>query len=220
MDSFLLLAVSGDSPQNLSIFDPVSPPAESIRTLSILGPGDQRVIFLIVEAYLFYSSSAFAGPHRPFDRAPAGVLQLAHRDRLDGRPCLIVFVLLLVTTRTLLEVNKHPPTPHSGDNTLFVTVVGRQWWWEYHYEYYNGEKLAFTTANELHVPAGEPDAPCPVRLTLKSADVCHSFWAPRLAGKTDLIPGRTNHMWFQTDKPGRTSGSAPSTAGPSTPACC
>ena len=44
--------------------------------------------------------------------------------------------------------------------------------------------------------------PRPVYLTLKSADVCHSFWVPRLAGKTDLIPGRTNYMWFQTDKPG------------------
>jgi cytochrome c oxidase subunit 2 len=41
-----------------------------------------------------------------------------------------------------------------------------------------------------------------VFLTLKSADVCHSFWVPRLAGKTDLIPGRTNSMWFQTDRPG------------------
>ena len=39
-------------------------------------------------------------------------------------------------------------------------------------------------------------------LTLKSADVCHSFWVPRLAGKTDLIPGRTNQMWFQTSQPG------------------
>ena len=44
--------------------------------------------------------------------------------------------------------------------------------------------------------------PRPVYLTLKSADVCHSFWVPRLAGKTDLIPGRTNHLWFQTDQQG------------------
>ena len=44
--------------------------------------------------------------------------------------------------------------------------------------------------------------PRPVYLTLESADVCHSFWVPRLAGKTDLIPGRTNHMWFQTPQQG------------------
>ena len=81
-------------------------------------------------------------------------------------------------------------------------MVGHQWWWEYIYDNYNGRKLGFITANELHMPAGEDGVPRPVYLTLKSADVCHSFWVPRLAGKTDLIPGRTNHMWFQTDAAG------------------
>ena len=117
-------------------------------------------------------------------------------------PALIVFVLVLVSARTLWEVNVPPPQPREGDNTLFVTVVGRQWWWEYTYDRYNGRELGFTTANELHIPAGEKGVPRPVYLTLKSADVCHSFWVPRLGGKTDLIPGRTNSMWFQTDKPG------------------
>ncbi len=46
-------------------------------------------------------------------------------------------------------------TERPGDGTLFVTVVGRQWWWEYRYESYNGRKLGFTTANELHIPASE-----------------------------------------------------------------
>src|SRR5437773_2290320 len=92
--------------------------------------------------------------------------------------------------------------PRQGDNTLFVTVVGRQWWWEYTYDHYNGRELGFTTANELHIPAGEEGVPRPVYLTLKSADVCHSFWVPRLAGKTDLIPGRVNSMWFRTDRAG------------------
>jgi len=58
------------------------------------------------------------------------------------------------------------------------------------------------TANELHIPASEDGVPRPVYLTLKSADVCHSFWVPRLAGKTDLIPGRDNAMWFQTGQTG------------------
>src|SRR4029077_16936342 len=80
--------------------------------------------------------------------------------------------------------------------------VGRQWWWEYTYDHYDGRRLGFTTANELHVPASEDGVPRPVFLTLKSADVCHSFAVTRLAGRTDLIPGRVNAMWFQTDKPG------------------
>ena len=94
------------------------------------------------------------------------------------------------------------PPNGQGDGTLFVTVIGHQWWWEYRYEAYDGRKLGFTTANELHIPVSEEGRPRPVSLTLKSADVCHSFWVPRLAGKTDLIPGRTNHMGFQTNKPG------------------
>jgi cytochrome c oxidase subunit 2 len=117
-------------------------------------------------------------------------------------PALIVFILVLVTTRTLWDVNIDPPQPRPGDQTLFVTVIGRQWWWEYHYDYFDGKKLGFTTANELHFPTSTDGTSRRVFLTLKSADVCHSYWVPRLAGKTDLIPGRTNNMWFQTDAPG------------------
>jgi cytochrome c oxidase subunit 2 len=83
-------------------------------------------------------------------------------------------------------------------------VIGRQWWWEYRYDQYNGRELGFITANEMHIPVGEPGAQGvkrPVYLRLESADVCHSFWVPRLAGKTDLIPGRTNSLWLQTDRP-------------------
>jgi cytochrome c oxidase subunit 2 len=129
-------------------------------------------------------------------------------------PALVVFVLVLVSARTLWEVNVPPPQPRAGDKTLFVTVVGRQWWWEYQFDHYDGKPIRAVgpdgketdfpviTANELHIPAGRGGEPRPVFLTLKSADVCHSFWVPRLAGKTDLIPGRTNSMTFQTDQPG------------------
>src|ERR1700742_618089 len=54
----------------------------------------------------------------------------------------------------------------------------------------------------MHMPASTDGVARPVYLTLKSVDVCHSFWVPRLGGKTDLIPGHPNEMWFQTDKPG------------------
>jgi cytochrome c oxidase subunit 2 len=52
------------------------------------------------------------------------------------------------------------------------------------------------------VPAGDEKTERRICLALKSADVCHSFWVPRLAGKTDLIPGVTNHLWFKTDQTG------------------
>jgi cytochrome c oxidase subunit 2 len=199
----LLLAGADPSPQNLSIFDPVSPPAEAIRNLSVLVLAITGFIFVAVEGILAYSLVRFrrraaagaAEPPQVYGSKPIEVAWTA-------APALIVFVLVLVSARTLSEVKVPPPQPRPGDNALFVTVVGRQWWWEYTYDHYDGRELGFTTANELHVPAGEDGVARPVYLTLKSADVCHSFWVPRLAGKTDLIPGRTNCMWFQTDRAG------------------
>jgi cytochrome c oxidase subunit 2 len=202
MGSLLLLAVAGRPTENLSIFDPVSPPAESIRTLSILVFAITGFIFLVVEGVLFYTILRFrrgpaAGAMEPPQVYGSKPIEIAW----TAAPALIVFLLVLVTTRTLAEVNVNPPKPQPGDNTLFVTVIGRQWWWEYSYDHYNGRPLGITTANELHIPVSTEGVPRPVYLTLKSADVCHSYWVPRLAGKTDLIPGRTNFLWFQTDQP-------------------
>jgi cytochrome c oxidase subunit 2 len=210
----LLLASVDGSTQNLSIFDPVSPPGQSIRSLSVLVLAITGFIFIAVEGILIYSIVRFR--RRAVTSAAGGAdaagLAEAEPPQVYGSkpieiawtaaPALVVFVLVLVSARTLWEVNVPPPLPRPGDNTLFVTVVGRQWWWEYNYDHYNGRELGFTTANELHMPASEDGMPRRVFLTLQSADVCHSFWVPRLGGKTDLIPGRKNSMWFQTDKPG------------------
>jgi cytochrome c oxidase subunit 2 len=206
------------------MFNPTSPGAESIRDLSILVLAITGIIFLIVEGVLLYcvlrfrrSAATGKDPPQVYGSKPIEIAWTA-------APALIVFVLVLVTARTIWEVNVPPPSPHAGDNTLFVTVIGRQWWWEYQYDHYNGKPiraveadgketdLPVITANELHVPAAPPKGPDEkkeeyekkyrVFLTLKSADVCHSFWVPQLGGKTDLIPGRVNSMWFQTDRPG------------------
>jgi cytochrome c oxidase subunit 2 len=193
-----------DTPtHDLSIFDPASPPAESIRSLAVLVLAITGVIFVVVEGILIYAVIRF---RRRVDAGTAEPPQVYGSKPIEiawtAAPALIVFVLVLVTARTLWEVNVPPPQPGEGDNTLFVTVVGRQWWWEYNYDHYNGRELGFTTANELHIPAGADGVARPVYLSLKSADVAHSFWVPRLAGKTDVIPGRVNNMWFQTDQPG------------------
>ncbi|WP_145090149.1 cytochrome c oxidase subunit II [Anatilimnocola aggregata] len=189
-------------PENLSIFHPVSPGGRSIVSLSILVLAITGGILLVVGTVLMYCvfrfrTKTFDGhePPQVYGSVPIEVAWTA-------APAMIVFILVLVTTRTLWEVEIPVPEPVVGDNTLFVTVVGRQWWWEYQYEYYNGQKLGFTTANELHMPVSEASQQRRVYLTLKSADVCHSFWVPRLAGKTDLIPGRVNSMWLQTEQPG------------------
>ena len=55
----------------------------------------------------------------------------------------------------------------------------------------------FDTANELHIPVGRP-----VVVKLQSPDVIHSLWVPNLAGKKDLIPGRTTALRLRADQPG------------------
>jgi cytochrome c oxidase subunit 2 len=220
MSSPLLLAIGNASSQNLSIFDPVSPPAESIHHLSILVLAITGGIFLVVESVLIYSLLRFrrprsaavsAAPGGPGARAPEPPQVYGSKPieiAWTAAPALIVFVLTLVVARTEWEVRIDPdkPPPDLKDNKpLRVTVVGHQWWWEYRYDRYGDEKLDFVTANELHVPASNRQVPSerrPVFLTLQSADVAHSFWVPRLAGKTDLIPGKTNTMWFETERTG------------------
>ena len=79
---------------------------------------------------------------------------------------------------------------------LEVDVVGHQWWWEVRYRS-DIPSRQFVTANQLVIPAGKR-----VRVNLISADVIHSFWVPKLGGKMDMIPGRTNTTWIEADKPG------------------
>jgi cytochrome c oxidase subunit 2 len=77
-----------------------------------------------------------------------------------------------------------------------IEVTAHQFWWTA--RYIDGpEPETFVTANEIHVPVGKP-----VIVTLKSDDVIHSLWVPSLAGKKDLIPGRTSKMQFRADRPG------------------
>jgi len=71
-----------------------------------------------------------------------------------------------------------------------IDVTGYDWWWRADY----GD---FQTANEIHIPTGVP-----VLMRLHSADVIHAFWVPRLAGKTQMIPGVENRQWLQADRPG------------------
>jgi cytochrome c oxidase subunit 2 len=190
--------------QNLSIFAPVSPQAESIRGLSVLVFAITGFIFLLVEGILVYC--LITARRRPAGDSPEPP-QVYGSQPIEiawtAAPALIVFILTLVTARTLWSFSPAPaPKLGVSDHALYVTVIGRQWWWEYVYETYDGKPLGFMTANELHVPASDPDTARPIYLTLKSGDVCHSFWVPRLSGKTDLIPGHTNAMWFQTEQPG------------------
>ena len=108
-------------------------------------------------------------------------------------PVLIVVALFMASARVIATIqNAERPA-----NAIEVVAIGHQFWWEYRYP-----GLNVVTANELHVPVSDPANPTPTFITLLSADMDHSFWVPRLAGKTDLIPNRTNHTWIDPHEAG------------------
>jgi len=141
-----------------SMLRPVSTPAHEISTLAIFVLGVTTAIFVIVSGLLTYSVIRFRS-RRPDDGSEppqiygSGPVEFAW----TAVPVLIVFVLILVTARSIYSVQAVRRPPHA----LAVRVVG-------------------------------PRDPTPTFLELESADVAHSFWVPRLAGKTDLIPNKTN----------------------------
>ena len=110
----LLLASADTSTQNLSIFDPVSPPAESIRSLSVLVLAITAFIFIAVEGILIYCILRFrrraaAGTAEPPQVYGSKPIEIAW----TAAPALVVFVLVLVSARTLWEVNV-PQGPEIG----------------------------------------------------------------------------------------------------------
>ena len=187
-------ALAYDASGVTNIFKPDGTPAEAIFNNAILVLAICAVIFLIVAGLLAYTVTRFRrrpgdDGHEPPQVYGSNQIELAW----TVLPILIVFVLTLVTARTIAEVQNAVPPPKA----VQVTVVGHQWWWEYRYP-----ELGIVTANELHIPVSDAAQPKPTFLKLESADVAHSFWVPQLAGKTDVIPNRDNRMWIDAKTPG------------------
>ncbi|MFP8881523.1 MAG: cytochrome c oxidase subunit II, partial [Myxococcota bacterium] len=169
--------------QTPSIFDTSSTPADGIAEYSLLVLGICAAIFAVVAGLLVVTVVRFRA--RPDDdgREPPqvyGSIQIELAWTVV--PMLIVVILGLVTARNILalQIDDRP------EGWLPVTVIGHQWWWEFHYP-----ERGVITANELHLPVGRA-----AFFDLESQDVIHSFWVPQLSGKTDLIPNRTNHLWM------------------------
>ena len=181
----------GDSNSKIpvsSIFSPVSTPAHEINVLAFFTIAITAAIFVIVGGLLTYAIVRFRRRPGEDDREPP---QVYGSNPIEFAwttvPVLIVLVLILTTARTIYTVQA--PTRPPG--AISVRVIAHQWWWEFHYP-----DLGIVTANELHVPLSDRKSPTPTFLDLESADVAHSFWVPRLAGKTDVIPNRKNTMWI------------------------
>ena len=188
------LAGRGVARSPTNIFDPAATPAHWIFGLSMLVLSVTLAIFLLVGGLLLYVLIRYRQRPSDSEREPA---QIYGSDQIELSwtviPILIVVMLFLSTTRVILNTQAAP----KPSGALDVTVIGHQFWWEYRYP-----KLGVVTANELHVPVSDPAKPTPTYLSLSSADTDHSFWVPRLAGKTDLIPNRRNTMWIDPQEAG------------------
>ena len=177
-----------------TIFSPASTPADSIYHLSLFVLGICAAIFVTVFSLLVYSVVKYRRREGDDGREPP---QIYGSNQVELAwtviPVLIVVVLFLATARVIHAVED----AQMPAGTTEVTAVGHQFWWEFQYP-----QQGFVAANEMHVPVSDPQHPTPTHITLLSADTDHSFWVPRLAGKTDLIPNRTNNMWIDPREPG------------------
>jgi cytochrome c oxidase subunit 2 len=177
-----------------NIFAPESAPAHLIHGLSLFVLETTAGIFVVVMGLIVCAVVRFR--RRPDDDG-AEPPQIYGSNPVEAAwttlPFLMVVVLALATTRIIHEV-QDAPKPRTALN---VQVIGHQFWWEFRYP-----DLGITTANELHVPLAHSSRRRPTFLDLRSADVAHSFWVPRLAGKTDLIPNKVNAMWIEPERPG------------------
>jgi cytochrome c oxidase subunit 2 len=183
--TLVLLAACANTKQN--VLDPQGQVArEEDRLWNIVFP-IAAFFFFLVMALTIYIAWRFRD--RGDDRAPKQV----HGNTVleagwTAIPAAILLVVGILTVSTVIDINRRA----KGPDTMDVTVVGHQWWWEYQYP---REKVV--TANELHIPVG-----IKVNVKLLSADVIHSWWPPKLAGKVDVVPGHENHMVIEADKAG------------------
>ncbi len=112
----------------------------------------------------------------------------------------IVFTGVTLAALLVYSLVRGQSVQAPADAAVRIEVTGEHWWWRVRYLDARGA-LDFETANEIRIPVGQP-----VLLELKSADVIHSFWVPSLAGKLDMIPGRTNRLRLLAARPGEFRG--------------
>lgn len=175
------LGVAGCN-QEHSVLAPHGPQAERIAELTWLLFALVVAVSLIVFVAVWFAA---CGSERV-------------RSKLTGVRAVVVggIVFPAVTLTFLLAYGLWlmREAPAAAD-VMRIEVVGEQWWWRV--RYLTGGNRIIERANEIRIPVGQP-----VVFSLRAADVIHSFWIPSLAGKVDMIPGRTTSLRLAADRPG------------------
>ncbi|MEY2467861.1 MAG: cytochrome c oxidase subunit [Actinomycetota bacterium] len=174
----------GDTSQPQNVLDPEAPIARQLDRLWDPVFGIAIFVFVLVEVLVLIVAVHYR--RRSDDDSPKQIHGNAAMELgWTIAPFLILVVVGIFTIANVVSIDRIP----KGSDVMKITVTGHQWWWEYDYA-----ESGIVTANELHIPATTV-----IDLRLTSADVIHSFWPPKLAGKLDAIPGRLNHMQIKTD---------------------
>ncbi|MCX6944710.1 MAG: cytochrome c oxidase subunit II [Opitutales bacterium] len=156
-------------------------------------------IFLVVGGVLAYATWKFRA--RTASEEQAVPAEQGHGNPLIelgliGASVLALVIIAIPTLRAIWYTADVPVADKA--NAYEVNATGLQWWFRFEYP---AEQIPgsgpLLTSNELVIPAGRP-----VRSNLRAADVIHSFWIPKLAGKVDMIPNRGSSLWLQADAPG------------------
>ncbi|HMN95401.1 MAG TPA: cytochrome c oxidase subunit II [Phycisphaerales bacterium] len=193
------------------VLAPESPQAEAIYDLGVRVVLVAAVIFSVMAILIGVAAVRF----RERSGRDATIDFGSHRAEVWWMlgPLLVVFWLAAISAKLVLTINAVPAAhpegdPAEGGDRCDILVTGHQWWWEVSYPRTDpkggpaGDSgAAITTANEIHIPVGRR-----LRVRVESADVIHSFWVPQLARKIDAIPGRTNHIWLEANRPGEYQG--------------
>ncbi len=160
-------------------------------------------IFIVVGAVLAYAQIKFRAKTEADEHAEAPVQGHGNPFIEIGLIVASVALLVIIAIPTLRDIwYTHDVPEEERANAMDVTATGYQWWFKFEYPTEMvpqpaGGEAPLVTGNELIVPAG-----IPVRVHLRTVDVIHSFWIPKLAGKVDMMPNRANFLWFKADKPG------------------
>ena len=171
------------------VLSPAGPVAQTIAEMAWVLFGGAGLVFFLTMAALVWALRHRRGA------APTDGDGAATKWWIVGAgfavPLLVLSALLVYTAwRT------HGLTPARAPQELVVSVTAHLWWWEVRYRD-PARGIDVVLANEIHLPVGRA-----VTLGLTSADVIHSFWVPALAGKVDMLPGRTHQLRLQADRPG------------------
>ena len=194
------MAMSGawlSGPQ--STFDVKGPVAKAQLDLFMVTVWVTLVIFIIVGGVLLYATIKFRARSDEDEHAPPP--PQGHGNPLVEMSLIIAstvcLVIIGIPTYKYIWYTYDVPAAQKAD-AYEVTAWGYQWWFKFEYPKEQIEGAGtLVTGNELVIPAGRP-----VRVDLRTVDVIHSFWVPKLAGKVDMIPNRPNHLWLQADEPG------------------